>query len=1012
MRQPEELRRARSELKAALDRYAALYDFSPAGYLTLDTSGTIMEANLRAGTLLGVNQKELIGQSFGHFVAQDDQDTLQRHCQEVFKTGTPQSCEVRLTEKPGASCCVHLESIVMYEEPGHRAYWRTALLDITERKRAEQEQARLIEDLTRSQQHFQSLFHWIPSAVGISTVADGRFIDVNEGFSGLTGYRREEVIGRTTLELGMWADPSQRAIVIQEILEQGFLHNREGQLRTKSGEIRSLMISVHSIQLEGTPCLIYLAHDITERKLAEEALKVSERQFASFMDNLPGFAWIKDAQGRHLYANRLFQESLVKHGDWKEKTAFELWPREIAAKYEIDDQKVLTSGAPLQAIEPYVQDGEVRHALVSKFPIEDYKGVSGLMGGIAIDITERMQVEEALRKSEDRYRALYQDSPFMYFTVSADGAILSVNRLGAESLGFLVEELIGRPVLSIFHEEDRAAARVSLDRSLANPTDLATWEFRKVRKGGTILWVRETVRLIEDDCGALVMLLACEDITERKRAEEALRESESRFRIMADTAPTLIWMSGLDKLCIYFNQVWLDYTGRTMEQELGKGWVDSVHPGDFDRCWKTYAEAFDRREPFQMEYRLRKADGHYGWVFDKGVPRYFPSGEFAGYIGTCIDITERKWAETALQASDAFTRAVLNSLSAYVCVLDKEGIIVATNDAWKEFARQDVESAFISGEVSDHYLDHCRHTITGDTVTDQAVLNGVEDVLAGRELGFSYEYACQLPTEERWFLVRVTPLKDARGVVISHTDISRRVRMGLALEQHAVLLGEKQKELESLAGKLIEAQEGERKRIARELHDDFNQRLAALSLELEGMERAPLAPSELMVQQLAAIRIQAGKLSDDLHDLAYRLHPSLLEHVGLEVAVRDHVAEFAKRTGLPVRFIVREVPKTLSSEVATNLFRVLQESLQNVSKHAQATDVTVRLSGSSKGIGLSVRDNGKGFDLEDKNASVKGLGVVSMQERARGLGGFLRIHSLPKNGTKVCVWIPHVQEDA
>ena len=570
MPQKEELRQAQIELEAARDRYTELYDFSPAGHLTLDSHGTIVEANLRAGTLLGVNRKELIGQSFGHFVVRDDQDTLHRHCQEVLKTGTQHSCEVQLQEHAGAACCIHLESVAVQEEPGHSAHWQTALLDITERTRAEQEQARLIEDLTRSQIHFQSLFHWIPSAVGISTLAEGRFIDVNEGFSGLTGYRREEVIGRTTLELGMWADPSQRAIVLQELQKQGSLHNREGQLRTKSGEIRSLMISVHPIQLGATPCLIYLAHDITDRKRAEEAL----------------------------------------------------------------------------------------------------------------------------RKSEDRYRALYQDSPFMYFTVSADGAILSVNRLGVESLGFLAEELIGRSVLSIFHEEDRAAARVSLDRSLANPTDLATWEFRKVRKDGTILWVRETVRLVEDDCGALVALIACKDITERKRAEEALRESESRFRIMADTAPTLIWMSGLDKLCTYFNQVWLDYTGRTMEQELGNGWTEGMHQEDFDRCRKTYADAFDRCEPFQMEYRLRKADGQYGWVFDKGVPRYFPSGEFAGYIGTCIDITERKWAEAALQASDVFTRAVLNSLSAQVCVLDREGVILKTNDAWKELVQRQADGIF------------------------------------------------------------------------------------------------------------------------------------------------------------------------------------------------------------------------------------------------------------------------------------------------------------------------------
>jgi len=504
----------------------------------------------------------------------------------------------------------------------------------------------------------------------------------------------------------------------------------------------------------------------------------------------------------------------------------------------------------------------------------------------------------------------------------------------------------------------------------------------------------------------------CEDITERKRTEEALRESESRFRIMADTAPTLIWMAGLDKLCTYFNQIWLDYTGRTMEQELGNGWMDGVHPEDLDRCRKTYAEAFNRREAFQMEYRLRKADGQYGWMFDKGVPRHFPSGEFAGYIGTCIDMTERKWAEAALQASDAFTRTVLNSLSAHVCVLDKEGVIVTTNDAWKEFGCLNLSHGVPIIDVGQNYLDVCRRASTAGDSTAQAILGGIEVVLGGSQPSFSTEYACHSPEEKRWFLMRVTPLKDAKGVVISHTDISRLVRMGLELEQQAVLLGEKQKELESLAGKLIEAQEAERKRIARELHDDFNQRLAALSVELESMERTPIALPELIMRQLAAIRIQAGTLSDDLHDLAYRLHPSLLEHVGLEIAARDHVAEFAKRTGLSVRFTGREVPKTLSPEVATNLFRVLQESLQNVSKHAQATDVTVRLSGSSKGVGLSVRDNGQGFDLEDNNAGAKGLGLVSMQERTRGLGGFLRIHSLPRSGTKICAWIPQLQEDA
>ena len=120
------------------------------------------------------------------------------------------------------------------------------------------------------------------------------------------------------------------------------------------------------------------------------------------------------------------------------------------------------------------------------------------------------------------------------------------------------------------------------------------------------------------------------DITERKMAEDLLLESEKRFRHMADTAPVLIWMSGKDKLCTYFNQTWLDFTGRTLHQELGEGWTEGVHPEDISTCLETYNTAFDSREPFEMDYRLRSAKGDYRWIVDHGIPRFSPNGEFFG----------------------------------------------------------------------------------------------------------------------------------------------------------------------------------------------------------------------------------------------------------------------------------------------------------------------------------------------------------------------------------------------
>ncbi len=138
-------------------------------------------------------------------------------------------------------------------------------------------------------------------------------------------------------------------------------------------------------------------------------------------------------------------------------------------------------------------------------------------------------------------------------------------------------------------------------------------------------------------------------VAQLQASEAALRESEHRFRHLTDTAPMLVWMSGLDKLCYYFNKGWLDFTGRTMAEEMGNGWLESVHPEDVERCVEIYTRSFEARQDFKMEYRLRRGDGEYRWILDIGVPRYTPEGNFLGYIGSCIDIQDRRQAEAEIR---------------------------------------------------------------------------------------------------------------------------------------------------------------------------------------------------------------------------------------------------------------------------------------------------------------------------------------------------------------------------
>lgn len=198
-------------------------------------------------------------------------------------------------------------------------------------------------------------------------------------------------------------------------------------------------------------------------------------------------------------------------------------------------------------------------------------------------------------------------------------------------------------------------------------------EFRTILPDGNERWVVSRGETIGEPPGNSGRRLgAVIDITDRKRAEEALRESEERFRAMANTAPVMIWMSGADRLCTFFNKGWLDFTGRTLERELGNGWAEGVHRDDFDRCIRVYVDAFEVRQEFSMEYRLRRYDGEYCWVLDTGVPRFATDGMFLGYIGSAIDITERKRAE------ERFRLAVEASPSAIV-MINAQGEIILIN---------------------------------------------------------------------------------------------------------------------------------------------------------------------------------------------------------------------------------------------------------------------------------------------------------------------------------------------
>jgi PAS domain S-box-containing protein len=275
---------------------------------------------------------------------------------------------------------------------------------------------------------------------------------------------------------------------------------------------------------------------------------------------------------------------------------------------------------------------------------------------------------------------------------------------------------------------------------------------------------------------AIATLVVTSKVLVRRRVQTAVRESEERFRLMADSAPVMIWVAGTDGACTYFNRQWLEFTGRGLEDELGNGWADGVHPDDRPRCLDRYRTHLEAREAFVLEYRLRRSDGEYRWVVDRGAPRLAPDGTFKGYVGACSDITEIKTAHETVLETMSLRGAIFGCLYGHVAAVNRAGIIVAANESWSRFRKDEGWDA-IRPPVGADYLAACRHaTAAGDT-TGQQVEAAIRAVLEGLASRASCEYAAHSGREERWFEMTVEPFNRAEGgAIIIHIDITRRRR--------------------------------------------------------------------------------------------------------------------------------------------------------------------------------------------------------------------------------------------
>jgi PAS domain S-box-containing protein len=620
---------------------------------------------------------------------------------------------------------------------------------------------------------------------------------------------------------------------------------------------------------------------------------------------------------------------------------------------------------------------------------------SPLVLAMVEDITDKKKAEEALRTSEERVRLAQQAARIGAFEWNIRTGVNTWTPELEAMYGLLPGSFGGTQTAfeNLVHPDDRARV-LELNDSALKTGQPTKGEWRVVWSDGSVHWIAGRWQVFMNESGEPSIMVGMNmDITDRKRSEQELARANERLHLAIESGSAGGWdydfQTGTN---LWFGtaHAQLGVTPDETAGSLEEFWA-RVHEDDREHLQHAIWAARDRHEEFVEDFRVVWRDGTTHWLRSRGRYYYAASGEPERALGISIDITDRKQVEEALlemnrsleaqgsllQSREELLRVFVKNVPAAIAMLDSEMRYLQVSDRWcsdylpgrTEILGRSHHEIF--PDMPERWKEVHRRALQGET------LRADEDRWDGQDG----------PHWARW---EVRPWKTAEGAVggilILAEDITRRKQMEEALSD--------------LSRKLIESQEQERARIGRELHDDINQRLAMLSIELERLQNDP---SELQ-NRVQELRKQMSEILTDVQALSHDLHSSKLEYLGVAAGMKSWCKEFSERQKLEIDFR-SIVPSALPLEVGLSLFRILQEALNNVIKHSAVRRVDVRLREDSGEIHLVISDRGRGFDVEAALQG-KGLGLTSMRERVRLLNGTIAIESKPNAGTTIRVRVP------
>jgi PAS domain S-box-containing protein len=990
-----------------MDSHRLGFAASPYGILYYAQDGMIVMANAAAGRILGLSADQLMGQGSANpswrVIRADgtpfpDQDRPGKEC---LRTGRPVENVIMGVAGPNMEGVRWLEvSASPLFLPGEDLPRQAmvTLHDVTARRQSQ-------EALQESEGRFRTFFEAGPDAVFVRRVG-GPFLEANSKALQRYGYSLEEF---RTLQPFDLAPPRLKAEARER--DQEWLRNGrpfEWVHQARDGTEIPVEVTLQEMDLHGVPCLIGRVRDLTEQRLAEQRAKAAQARFEAALDSAMDPMVMTDADGNFIEFNQAWA-AYCRVG------SREACPRTYEAFRDMFEV-CLPTGEPVAAelgVVPRALRGEraakmellLRHrasgaAWIGSYsfgPILDEGGaVVGSMVTVR-DVSERKAAEAQIREKEALLRLFVEHSPAAIAMLDTGMNYLVASRRWMEDYRLPQRDIVGLNHYRLF--PDLPAQWVAIhERCLAGAVERCE-EDPFPRADGILDWVRWEIRPWHRADGLIGgLIISSEVITERKRAADALERNQDMLARTEQAVHLGSWSWEVDTDTVtwsaeLFNILQIDPAqGALPYAELGRIYP----PEETARLRKASERAVAEGVPYDLELKVIRPDGEVRICAARGNPERSADGKVHFVHGWLQDITERKRVEKALQESEEQYRMLFESaqmgVSLQEIILDAHGRpfdlrILQVNQAAARWA----------GLSADYQLNHTVREMFPDLGT-----GWLEGYLRIAATGEPDHFEGFIPATRRHLDFHVHPIRPGQFVVITQ-DMTETKR---AEQLHADL----REALRSQAAQLRKAQENERLRISREIHDDLGQLTTALKIEMGLLEHKlsePGLPSSC--NALVDKAVQAGVLTDSIqatvNRIAAELRPSLVDQLGLEGAIRHEARRIRARAGLDCVVLPEgpcpEVPREFKGEV----FYICREALTNVLRHAQATRAEVGWRQEGGAAFFTVTDDGIGMgalDLEVKPA----VGLTGMRERAALCGGMLTLEPNPPHGTKVTVRVP------